>query len=786
MTDPIASYRLQLTPTLGFRDAIGLLDHLTTLGVSHLYVSPITEAVPGSPHGYDVVDHTMVRSELGGDDALAELLDALAARGMSLLVDHVPNHVSVARPELNAPWWEMLRDGPHSAGARWFDVDQLDEQRVIVPILAEPLEEMIAAGRLAVDGDVLVVDDAVRLPLAADTAHLPLAELVERQHYRLQWWRSPERNVRRFFTIDDLVAVRVEDPDVVAVVDALPCRLGAHVGFGGVRVDHLDGLADPAAYLDQLRVRLGAAAWIVAEKILAPGETLPSAWPVDGTTGYEFARLVDHLLLDPDAGPAFDRLWIGVTGDQRPFHAIEDQARREVLRGGLLPDVDRTVKAAAQAIGDHDDLRTALVELTVALPRYRTYLPADPVGRSVLAEAGRVAAAAVPDAAATVHRLVAALLAPTTPEGHQLRTRWQQLTGPAMAKGAEDRAFYRYLRLASTCEVGGDGGSFGVSVDAFHRHLSLVDTRWPRTMSTASTHDTKRSHHVRARSAALTAVADDWLAAADRWTAQLIALVPGLPPVTALLALQTVVTCPGLDPSRLTGYLVKAAREADLYTSWTDPDDAHEARCAAVATALLGGSDLAVDVAAWSRRLDLPGTRAALVATCLRTTVPGVPDIFQGTEVPSFRLVDPDNRIDPDWSAVRRIVVSARGLDGPTALVEQPDAAEAVVLLRTLALRRRRPESFGPATYRPLVPEGADADDYVAFARGDDVIVVTDRRTTRPDRPVAPGSAELELPPGTWRDVLDDASSPSAGGVELARMVAGFPAVVLERVSRTR
>ena len=334
----MATYRIQLTPTFGFAETIGLLDHLVSLGVSHLYLSPIAEAVPGSLHGYDVVDHTRVRADFGGDAGLSALLDASDAQGLGVMIDHVPNHMSVAEAHLNARWWEMLRDGPASPGAAWFDVDwEAADGRVIVPKLGDPVVDVIAADGLSIGNGDLGPElryGPLRFPLAAGTESLPVAEAVERQHYRLQWWRDPARNVRRFFTIDDLVAVCAEEPVVAEVMDTIPARLTDHPAFAGVRVDHVDGLARPEEYLNGLRARIGDHRWLLVEKILAPRETLAPSWPVDGTTGYEHIRVSEHTFLDPSAEEPLTRLWADLTGDARSFAEIEDQARREVLAGG--------------------------------------------------------------------------------------------------------------------------------------------------------------------------------------------------------------------------------------------------------------------------------------------------------------------------------------------------------------------------------------------------------------------------------------------------------------------
>ena len=340
MIQPVASYRLQLTPDGGFDAAQGQLDRLQRLGISHVYLSPVTEAVPGSTHGYDVVDHMRVREELGGLDGLTALLDALDERAMAAILDHVPNHVAVAAAELNPRWWELLRDGRDTPAARWFDVDwEAGSGRVLLPVLGQPLEEMIDAFAVR-DGELRAGE--LRLPLAAGTEAMELPALLGAQHYELIHWRRPERNVRRFFTIDSLVAVRVEHAEVASAVDTVPRLLVDHPAFGGVRVDHVDGLADPGGYLRQLRELLGDR-WIVVEKILAPGETLPEDWPVDGTTGYEHARVLEHALLD-ETGLEHDRRTVGA--DLRRRAAVQG-----VGAGGSSRGAGRRAGARSRSCG---------------------------------------------------------------------------------------------------------------------------------------------------------------------------------------------------------------------------------------------------------------------------------------------------------------------------------------------------------------------------------------------------------------------------------------------------
>jgi (1->4)-alpha-D-glucan 1-alpha-D-glucosylmutase len=799
----VASYRIQLTPTFGFSDTIGLLDHLVALGVSHVYLSPIAEAVPGSLHGYDVVDHTRVRAEFGGEEGLSALLDAADGTGLGVVIDHVPNHMSVAEAHLNDRWWEMLRDGPTSDAARWFDVDwDAADGRVIVPKLGDPLADVLADGGLTIgDGDrgPELRYGPLRFPLAPGTEALGVAEAVEHQHYRLQWWRDPARNVRRFFTIDDLVAVRAEEPDIAEVIDTIPARLVEHPAFAGVRVDHVDGLAGPEAYLTGLRERIGHHRWLLVEKILAPGEPLPPAWPVDGTTGYEHIRVSEHTFLDPAAEAPLDRLWTDLTGEARGFAEVEDQSRREVLDGGLRPDLDRLVRLAASRLAesdrgesdraetpdvDGDALRQAFVELTIGVHRYRTYLPDDSASVVELDDARRRSLSARPDLADTIETVVE--LVRSIPV---VATRWEQLTSPTMAKGAEDRAFYRYLRLPSLCEVGGSPGEFSTSVDEFHRHHTQVQATTPTTMLAGTTHDTKRSEGVRARSLALAAMADTWSDAVRSWLEDHDD--HGLDPATVLLALHTAVTAWPIDADRMTEYLVKSAREADVHTSWTDPDAEYESALQALA------NDLATElldepadgrlVAVVARTLR-PGLANSLALLAIRLSAPGVPDVYQGTVSFTYSLVDPDNRVEPDWDERRALVDAARQLDAPSAWSgEDTEAAKAVVITRVLALRRRRETAFGAsAGYLPLAVTGAHADNVLAFARS-----APDGSEQRPlvavvvaMRPVASwDDTAVVLPAGTWRDVLADDAQVLAGGagVPVSWWLDGFPVAVLDR-----
>ncbi len=801
----MATYRIQLTPSFGFADTVGMLDHLVSLGISHLYLSPVAEAMPGSLHGYDVIDHTQVRSEFGGAAGLRDLLDAAHAHGLGVLIDHVPNHMAVADAPLNDQWWTMLRDGRHSPAAAWFDIDwDVADDKVIVPKLGEPLDDLLANGALAiVDGEHRreLQYGPLRFPLAAGTEHLDVADAVERQHYRLQWWRDPARNVRRFFTIDDLVAVRAEDPDVAATIDTIPQQLADHPAFAGVRVDHVDGLTQPEAYLHGLRRRIGEHRWLLVEKILAVGESLPPSWPVDGTTGYEHIRATDHALLDSAAEGPLTQLWVDLTGDDRSFAAIEDTARREVLDGGLRPDLERLVRLIGQRLdagatgrSDASDrvvewVAECVVELTIGLHRYRTYLPDDAASVEALRVAEERATLARPDLADGIAALVELIVADAA-----VAERWQQLTSPVMAKGAEDRAFYRYLRLAALCEVGGAPGQFALPIEAFHQHHLDVQAEMPLTLLAGTTHDTKRSEGVRGRAVALADVADEWASTVREWFVAHAELLRdgGLDAATSMLALETAVTAWPIDAERLTEYLVKSAREADERTSWTATDLAYEDSLGRLADVLAGELDDASPsgvLAGIVERTLHPGWARSLAALAIRLTAPGVPDLYQGTVAFTYSLVDPDNRVEPDWEERRELVARAASLDGPTAWAgDEIEAAKAVVVTRVLALRRGRVDAFGAsAGYLPLDVTGDHADAVIGFARqrsvGDAGVVGAGVVTVVATRSVDDwADTAISLPPGSWRNVLDD-DTPVADGdaaVPVSYWLDRFPVAVLD------
>src|SRR4051794_21736477 len=518
-----------------FADAETAVPYLSDLGVMHLYLSPVLQAVPGSQHGYDVLDHTRVNAELGGHDGLLALAETARRHGLGIVVDVVPNHMALVAPESsNAPLWDVLTHGRSARHAHWFDVDwDALDQKIGLPLLGESLEEVVAKGELRLDEEdgrqVVRYYDHV-FPVAEGTwdgaGDADVAAVLSRQHYRLAGWRERDEflNYRRFFDVDGLIAVRVEEPDVFEATHRVLLDLNHRGIVEGFRIDHPDGLADPAGYVDRLRAALRPGSAIWAEKILEGDET-PPPWACDGTTGYDAAKVVSAALLDPATAPALQEAWTDTGGDPSLEHVVEE-SKREVVDRVLVPERRRLVRRAREALpdADPDRLTEAVAELLVTCEVYRAYVgpdgSVDDRARERLTRAGDRAAAARPDLKPELERLVGLAVAPRVAAARDFAIRLQQTWGPVMAKGIEDTAFYRWHRQVGLNEVGGDPGLLDVaSADDLHHWAAHQQERWPLGMTTLSTHDTKRSEDVRARLAAVAGDAEAWQRCSEAFAA---------------------------------------------------------------------------------------------------------------------------------------------------------------------------------------------------------------------------------------------------------------------------
>ncbi|WP_338073888.1 malto-oligosyltrehalose synthase [Kineococcus siccus] len=808
---PASTYRLQIQPAFTFDDAAARAAYLADLGVSHAYLSPVLAPATGSTHGYDVVDHARLNPEAGGREGFDRLSAALSAAGLGAVADVVPNHMAVPTPASdNAQLWSVLREGPDSPFARWFDVDwSVPDRAILMAVLGRRIGQVLAADELTLDRSgaepVLRYYDHV-FPVRPGTEDLPLAQLVDRQWYRLAHWRvaDEELNYRRFFDVDTLAAVRVEDPEVFDASHALLLELLAAGELQGLRIDHPDGLADPRGYLARLAAatgRDGASAWVVVEKILEGHETLPADWACAGTTGYDALHEIGGLFLDQAGAEPLTALYSALTGESEPFSAIVEQAKREVVEHGLYAEVHRLVDLLAGICHDDVDLRDhtrrglheAVVELLVAFPRYRAYVvpgePAPAEAVEVLEEAAAVArhhlAPERHDTLAVVVDLALGRSASLAdPRLAEFVVRFQQTCGPVMAKGVEDTAFYRWFRLSSLNEVGGDPSRFGTSPEEFHAFAGTLSRTWPAAMTTLSTHDTKRSEDVRAVLTPISEHPDEFAAALATWRDLAAEHRDGeLDARTELLVWQTLVGTWGrtgpLAEDRLLAYLEKATREAKDHTTWTAPDEAYEAAVQRFAVGVLGDEAVLAAVGAWVARTAGAARVAVLGQKLVQLAMPGVPDVYQGTELVDLSLVDPDNRRDVDYDErVRRLAALDAG--GAPADV---DDEKLLVVSRTLRVRRDHPEAFlGEHAGYAAVPTSTG--NAVAFARGPlDAPVVVAVATRLPgslERLGGWGEHTLALPAGSWRDAFTGADVPG-GSVRIADVLDGLPVALLVR-----
>ncbi len=796
---PQATYRVQLRTEFGFDAAAEVVSYLHSLGISHLYLSPILQATPGSTHGYDVVDHSRLSEQAGGQPAFDRLSARLTDHRMGAIADVVPNHVAVPTPaRLNTALWSVLRDGPSSPYAEWFDVDWgSGNQPLLMAVLGQRIGRVLGDGELSVDGDVLRYYDH-EFPLRPGTETLPIAELVTEQWYRLAHWRvaDEELNYRRFFDVDTLAAVRVENQEVFEATHELLFSLLHEGKLTGFRIDHPDGLADPRGYLRRLAERTGGA-WVVVEKILEGTEELPADWPCAGTTGYDALLRVGGLFVDPSGAAPLSAFHSELTGEPADFAPVVEQAKREVVKHGQYAEVHRLVELLARICQDDVRLRDhtrrafheVVVELLVNFDRYRAYVvPGEqpsPTSVHALEHAVELARRNLDDDQRETLELVRDLLlgreagtASRIDEDarHELIVRFQQTCGPVMAKGIEDTAFYRWFRLTSLNEVGGDPEHFGVSPEEFHAFAARLNDRWPRTMTTLSTHDTKRSEDVRARLGVLSEQPALWTEAVRSWRLMSADYRDSvLDGSTEYLVWQTLFGTWNDGPlaeDRLQAYLQKAIREGKRHTSWTSPDSEYEEAVAAFATAVLADAALMESVGRFAEGQAAFVRAATLGQKLVQLTMPGVPDVYQGTELVDLSLVDPDNRRPVDYQ--HRIERLARLDEGarPDDLADE----KLLVTSRALRLRRQQPEAFA-GSYTPLPTSNGHA---VAFARGDSVVTIATRLPVALHRLGGWGDSTVVLPEGTWKNVLTG-QSVGSGAARIHELLADLPVALLVR-----
>ena len=799
-----ATYRIQLVPEFGFAALQDLLPYLVDLGISHLYLSPITEARSGSNHGYDVIDHNQIRTELGGPEAFESLRQAAVKAGLELILDFVPNHAGVG-PH-NVYWQDVLAYGPSSPYSKFFDINwnpikQNLRGKILLPFLGRPYGEALDAGELTLayqeEGlwvhyfdqrfalaphtyglilEQLLVnfersdaywdlkdlantyqqvlpgerDRALALahrlagfwalhdPSESLTKLLPsvIHQILEAQFFRLAYWKvaGDEVNYRRFFDINELVALRMEDPEVFFTSHRLLANLLSRDGVAGVRIDHIDGLFAPEEYLERLASLGARAIWV--EKILAAEEHLPASWPVAGTTGYEFMNDVLGILLDAGGARELAEFYQRFTANFAPYPEIVHASKRLAMNTTLASELARLAGALDQ-ISDSDyhtrdftlkALEEALAELVAAMDRYRTYLPHDPdeAARVLRAAAARAKAENPASETSAYDFIVNTLLDPKAgqdPALSELIGRFQQYCAPVAAKGVEDTAFYRYVPLAALSEVGGEPDQLGLALEDFHSHQAKRCENHPKNLLATATHDHKRGEDTRMRLLGLAELAGPF----QETVKSLENLAAGIPKPSnraRYLCYQLLLALwPGEKPERLqdrlTAYMLKAVREAKEFTSWLNPNQRYERTLETFIAQLVAHPELATTIAPLAQDLVRLGFKNSLTQTVLKITSPGVPDFYQGSELFDLSLVDPDNRQPVDYALRQQLLTEVKeaGSEDFAAWQKNSDPrAKLFIVSKLLACRSQHPGIFaGP--YLPLISTGPAAEALLGYLR---------------------------------------------------------------------
>lgn len=813
--DLIATYRLQLNKGFTFSDAAAVAEYLRRLGISHLYLSPILAAVPGSDHGYDVSDPRAVNADLGGEEALEQLFAKLEAMGQACLIDVVPNHLSASHH--NPWWWDVLKNGEASVHASKFDLDWAPANprhrgKVVLPVLGNHLGSVLEDRQLTVErgaaGEWEIQYGEFRFPVNAegnlllDAGDADIGKVLACQFYRLCHFKldSEEINYRRFFMVQALAAVRMEDPDVRKCTHGKLLDVIAKGPVDGLRVDHPDGLRDPAGYFSYLRSELPET-WLLAEKILESSEELPD-WDIDGTTGYDFLQLVGGLWVDPAGEKALTELYCDFTGNLEPYGVQVRDKKRRIIAEGFRGEISR-LAGFLQEICEarlldfpRSRLEEFIAELVVAFPVYRTYvLP------GVLASAGD--RRYIGEALSSLRRHPSAfeaelldvtgdllyadpLAASIAPHAaSEFLARFQQLTSPVMAKGVEDTALYCYDRLVSLNEVGGDPTRFGITPEVFHAENTKAQSRWPLRMLTTSTHDTKRSEDVRARIAVLSEIGPEWGRHLKQWADHNFPAWQGhLPDRNAEYVLyQTLIGTWPISEERVQDYMLKACREASRYTTWSAPDQEYEKIIRNFISTVLADSGFVHMLDTFVATIIHAGRINSLAQTLLKLTCPGIPDLFQGCEIWDNSLVDPDNRRPVDFELRTHLLAELENGSTAGQIMRQMDQGlpKLHVIRETYVLRRCHRDSFGAGiagSYSPLLVSGSRLGNVVAFKRGDNIAVVVPRLTGRDSFHWE--DTQVHLGGGAWRNVLTGGDVPVSAMI--ADLLRDFPVALLEKI----
>ena len=880
---PRASYRLQMHAHFNFAMLAEHLDYLQQLGISHLYLSPCLQAVPGSLHGYDVVDHTHINSELGGNYGFERLAKLLADRKMSIILDIVPNHMAVRCPE-NPWWWDVLENGPSSQFASYFDVDWHCESDhfsnlILLPVLGDHYGIVLEAGELQIEHvkgkftlnyfenvfpvaprslpiileqaykdsgidelgylagalqslphassrdfdkirrrqrdkavlfemmnamckDVDGFEEAINKAVSiVNQNHDQLDMLIGRQNYKLAYWKLSHYQVgyRRFFNINSLVGLRMEDDRAFRDSHQLVIELAQKGSVDGFRVDHPDGLFAPTDYLTRLR-KACPEAIIVVEKILEHNEQLNPRWPVSGTTGYDFLNLVDGLQIDPAGYEKLIQFWQEFTGETHDFKTLVYRAKKQAIKKLLGSEINRLADDLAQICEKHrryrdfahQQLYEALVEVAAGFDIYRTYM--EPETGNISETDARAISTAIDRARATkpesgdyIFDFIAdiLLLKLRGDEESLFIRRFQQFTGPVMAKSLEDTVFYIFNPLTGVNEVGGNPATPATSVKRFHEWCRNTSKKWPLTMLAGSTHDTKRSEDLRARLALLSEIPDHWRTAVKKWHEMNAKLRIGSAPDanTEYLLYQTLAGAWPIEKERIVQYMQKAVREAKIHSNWSEPDQKFETELTGFIGRIYENDEFIGSLADFVGKLTEPGWINSLLQLTLRLTAPGFPDIYQGCEIWNNNLTDPDNRRAVDFVRNLELLKQLAGRSCREIMNDMQHGLPKLFVIKTLlALRNRVPAFNEPDSYQAMEVSGSHHSDIIAFMRGASVITIVPRhhfsRKNRWD------ATRINIPPGRWQNVFTS-QIVDCGTNKIRDLLKEFPVAVLVDLDQT-
>ena len=853
---PLSTYRVQLHAGFTFDDAAAAADYWKALGVSHVYCSPYLQAMPGSTHGYDVVDPQRPNEELGGEEGHSRFCQRLKELGLGQVLDIVPNHMALGHQ--NRYWWDVIENGPSSRYATWFDIDWQTaelklQHKVLLPVLGGQYGRELSSGRIKLEytGERFQMRYADNLfPVAprslsnmllkaADYAHsdtlhfiagsfarLPspelsdtgvasarhrdktviyrmlnslckeqpevsaavsrgvdelnhdldaLDEVLNQQSYRLAFWRTSDQELgyRRFFDVNTLIGLRMEREHVFEATHSRILQWLESGVLDGVRVDHPDGLRNPQQYFERLRKR-APEAWIVGEKILEPEEFLRESWPIQGTSGYDFLNVCNRLMVHDEGMIELTRIYSEFTGEPVDFADVAHRKKLMVEQNALGSDINRLASLFVEICENNRDrrdytraeIRRAIREVASFFPVYRTYMVAD--WDRILEEDRANVDGALESAKERRQDLDAGLfdfiadvlkLSVRGTKESEFAMRFQQFTSTVMAKGVEDTAFYCFNRMIGLNEVGNNPGLGGISIESVHDYFAKMQTTHPLTMTTLSTHDTKRADDVRARLAAITEIPKRWASALHRWTRMNARFRTGGYPDrnTQCFLYQTLIGAWPVSKERLSAYMEKATREAKQQTSWTQQNKDFEDALRSFIESILASPEFIADLEKFVAVVLRAGRINSLAQSLVKCTAPGVPDTYQGGELWDLSLVDPDNRRPVDFDQRRAMLAELQSGMEVEEIVRRLNSGldsgtpKMWLLHRALTLRREQPAWFGAeAAYTPMMAEGPKRQHVLAYLRAGMVATVVPRWTLKLGDSWS--STSLELPQGRWKN----------------------------------